>query len=119
VLPFERFEARRACHRLALAVYTLTAAFPSAERFGLTSQARRAAYSAAANVAEGSAKRGAREFRRYLDITLGSESEVGYALRLARDLKLVSEEQVAVVDGLRDQAGKLTWQLYRSLGSRV
>ncbi|MBA3258908.1 MAG: four helix bundle protein, partial [Gemmatimonadales bacterium] len=67
----ERLKAWVACHELALAVYRCSRDWPSTERYALTSQARRAAYSAAANIAEGAAKHGARTFRRYLDIALG------------------------------------------------
>ena len=81
-----------ACHELALLIYRLTSRWPSDERFGLISQARRAGYSAAANIAEGSAKRGAREFRRFLDIALGSISELTYILRLARDLGYITQQ---------------------------
>jgi four helix bundle protein len=119
MLPFERFEAWKACHALALAVYQLTAAFPTRELYGLTSQMRRAAFSAAANIAEGSAKRGPGELRRYLEISLGSLSELAYALLLARDLNLIDDAQWNRVDALRDAAGKLTWGLYRSLKTDI
>ena len=71
VLPYERFQAWKLSYQLTLDVYRLTASFPKHELYGLTSQSRRAAFSVVANIAEGSAKRGPREFRRYLDIALG------------------------------------------------
>ena len=55
--PYERFEAWQRCHELVLEIYTVTATFPKEEKYGLTSQSRRAAFSAAANIAEGSARR--------------------------------------------------------------
>jgi four helix bundle protein len=64
--PYERLKAWRQAHRLALAVYDVTDAFPKVEVFELTSQIRRAALSVPTNIAEGSAKRGRREFRRFL-----------------------------------------------------
>ena len=73
------------CHELCVAVYHATKSWPTDERFGLSSQARRAAHSAAANIAEGCAKKGSAEFRRYLNISLGSLSERSYTLLLARD----------------------------------
>jgi four helix bundle protein len=76
MLPYERFDAWKMTHRLALEVYEVTESWPAGEKYGLTAQVRRAALSAATNIAEGSAKRGPRELRRYLDITLGSLSEV-------------------------------------------
>jgi four helix bundle protein len=107
-----------ACHELALAIYRITADWPAREQYGLTSQARRAAYSGAANIAEGSAKRGNREFRRYLNIALGSIAELSYVLLLAKDLRYVSPEAWGEVEALRDHAGRLTWGLYRSLESK-
>jgi four helix bundle protein len=104
-----------ACHELVLSVYRLTGEWPVRERYGLTSQARRAAYSAAANIAEGSAKGGVREFRRYLNIAIGSISELTYILLLARDLGYVTPEVWGEIEAMRDHAGRLTWGLYRSL----
>ena len=117
--PYERFAAWRKCHELVLAVYRTTAAWPPAERYGLVSQARRAAFSAAANLVEGSAKRGPAEFRRYLDMSRGSIAEVGYTLRVARDLEYLDHGAWAAVDQLRADAATLTWRLYRSMSRAV
>jgi four helix bundle protein len=76
---------------------------------------RPAAYSAAANIAEGSAKRGSKEFCRFLNIALGSIAELTYILLLARDLNYIRPEQWGELEALRDYAGRLTWGLYRSL----
>ncbi len=114
-MPYERFRAWRACDELTVAVYRATASFPRHELYGLTSQARRAAFSAAANIAEGSAKRGAREFRRYLDIAIGSLSELSYALRLSSRLEYLTPEQWHELDQLRTSASRLTWLLYRRI----
>jgi four helix bundle protein len=115
MLSHERFEAWRLCHQLALEVYRSTAAWPVHERYGLTSQIRRSAVSAAANIAEGAAKRGSREFRRYLDISLGSLAETSYLMMLAKDLGLLTQADWETLDGLRKRAGGLTWRLARSL----
>ena len=114
----EGLKAWVACHELVLAIYRITADWPSREQYGLISQARRAAYSGAANIAEGSAKRGNREFRRYLNIALGSIAELSYVLVLAKDLRYVSPEAWGEVEALRDHAGRLTWGLYRSLENK-
>ena len=112
---YERFAAWRRSYELVLAVYQATDSFPKSERYGLTSQARRAAFSVVANIAEGSANKGAREFRRYLDIALGSITELEVALRLARDRGYVTPESWADVERLRNHAGMLTWRLYRAI----
>jgi len=116
--PYERFDAWKICHALALEVYKVTARYPDSERYGLSSQARRAAYSSAANIAEGSAKRGRKEFRRYLDISLGSLSELSYVLLISRDLGILASDSYEELENLRNRAGQLTWKLYRSMGNR-
>ena len=108
-----------ACHELVLVVYRITSKWPGREQYGLTSQARRSAYSTAANIAEGSAKRGSKEFCRFLNISLGSISELSYILLLARDLGYLKAEEWGEVEALRDHAGRLTWGLYRSLNGEV
>lgn len=114
--PYEKLPAWRECHQLALAVYRVTKAYPAEERYGLTSQTRRAAFSAAVNIVEGSARRGRTEFRRFLDISLSSLSEVGYALRFAKESGLLSDTDWAALNDHQCRARFLTWQLYRSMG---
>jgi len=115
VPPYERFVAWKECHALALRVYKATGVFPKNELYGLTSQARRAAFSAAANIVEGSSRKGPAEFRRFLDISLGSLSEVGYVLRFARDLELLSSPEWKELDDQQQRAHYLTWKLYESV----
>ena len=115
MLAHERLHAWKLCHELVLAVYGVTASFPKHELYGLTSQARRAAFSAAANIAEGAAKRGSAEFRRFIDISIGSLAELAYTLRVAKNLQLLSEDDWTSVDALRRRAGFVTWRLYRSI----
>jgi four helix bundle protein len=76
-------------HRLALAAYRVTAAFPKEEQYGLTSQNRRAGSSVPANIAEGCGRGGA-ELNRFCRIAMGSAMELDYHLLLARDLELLN-----------------------------
>src|SRR5437667_9957142 len=105
-MPYEKFLAWQHCHRLALLTYRLTQGFPKTELYGITSQMRRAAASAAATIAEGASKRGQPEFRRFLDMALGSLSKLPYFGRLARDLELLSEGGRSKVARLSDEAGR-------------
>lgn len=118
MMSFERLEAWRAAHQLTLCVYRITRCFPKEEMFGITSQTRRSAVSIPSNIAEGAAKRGHREFRRYLDIALGSSSELTYLLELAGDLDFFDDADWQEVNALRDTTGKLLGGLYRSMGKR-
>jgi four helix bundle protein len=117
--PHERLEACEAAHPLTLAVYRATDGFPPSERYGITSQLRRAAVAIPANLADGSAKRGRREWRRFLDIALGSIGELTYLLRLARDLGYLTPEHWTQLEAARDRVGKLVWGLYRVVGRRI
>jgi four helix bundle protein len=119
MLPYECLAAWRRSHELVLAVYQMTAPWPKQEMYGLVSQARRAAFSIPANIAEGSAKRGSKEFRRYLDISLGSLSELAYCLHLARDLNYIDIKQWEHADSLRSHAHLLTWRLYSAVSKRA
>jgi four helix bundle protein len=117
VMPYERFDAWKVSHELALAVYAVTRGWPRSELYGLTSQLRRAALSAPTNIAEGSAKRGPAEFRRFLDYSLGSLSELAYLLRFAHDTHFLTDEAWATLHQMRDKAAILTWRLSRSMAT--
>jgi four helix bundle protein len=73
-------------HQFVLAIYKLTACFPDAERFGLTSQIRRSAVSIPANIAEGFKKTTPTEKARFFNIAQASLEESRYYLILANDL---------------------------------
>ena len=113
--PYERLNAWKLAHKLALETYRATTGFPKHELYGLTSQVRRAAFSVALNIAEGSAKRGPKEFCRYLNIALGSLSELTCALLISKDLGFLSEESWKALEASRNHAGALTWNLYQAI----
>jgi four helix bundle protein len=115
VASYERLKAWQLTYQLALNIYELTDDFPRDERFGLTSQLRRAAFSVPANIAEGAAKRGRKEFRRFLDIALGSITELEVALRIARDRRYMTQERWADIERLRNHGGIILWKLYSSM----
>jgi four helix bundle protein len=96
---------------LARAVYLITAAFPGDERFGLTSQMRRAAVSIGSNIAEGCGRRGDKELMGYLHIALGSASELEFQSELAIDLGYVGSDDVTanleLVTGMKRMLSRL------------
>ncbi len=76
-------------HELTLAVYRATRTFPKEELYGLTSQIRRSCESIPANISEGCGRSGGAELARFLNIALGSASELEYHLLLSHDLGLL------------------------------
>ena len=101
---FERIIAWQKAHAFALAVYTTTKSFPDDERFGLTSQFRRAAISIGANIAEGTKKISKAEKMRYLNISQGSLEECRNYILLAKDLQYIDLETAENLLKLSDQA---------------
>jgi four helix bundle protein len=83
--PHERLDAFQLARGLAIDLYRETARFPAVERFGLSSQIRRAAVSIPANIAEGAARRSKREFTRFLLAARGSATELRVLLEIARE----------------------------------
>ena len=73
-------------HRLTLDVYASSKAFPRDEMYGLTNQMRRASASIGMNIAEGCCRKGDAEMVRFLQMAMGSASELEYQLLLAHDL---------------------------------
>ena len=86
---FRNLRVWEKAHALTLDVYKASKCFPREEIYGLTSQMRRASASIGANIAEGACRRGDVDFARFLQMAVGSASELEYHLLLARDLKLM------------------------------
>ena len=101
VQRYEDLIAWQKSYQLVLDVYAATSGFPADERFGLTSQIRRAAVSIPSNIAEGFGRQTRGDFLRFLDMARGSAHEVETQLRLAKDLNFLTQpdilEQVAEV----------------------
>lgn len=111
--------AWQACRELIKEVYQATRAFPPEERFGLTLQLRRAAVSAAANIAEGYARTGLRETGHGLSISLGSLAEVDTLPAVAEDQEYIAREQLDNLEALRVRSGQLCSGLLRSLRAKM
>lgn len=88
---FRNLNVWQKSHRLTLMVYKATAAFPKEEIYGLRSQIRRCCASIPSNVAEGCGRGTDAEFAQFLQIAMGSASELEYFLLLAHDLKLFAD----------------------------
>ena len=87
---FRNLKVWEKAHALTLDIYRASESFPRSEIYGLTSQLRRSSASIGANIAEGCGRRGDLELGRFVQIAMGSASEVEYHLLLARDLAFLS-----------------------------
>jgi four helix bundle protein len=94
-------------HQLTLAVYEATALFPKEERFGLTSQIRRASASIAANLAEGCGRRSDGEMGRFVQIAMGSGAELSYHLLLSRDLDFLPNDVYVILNARLERVLKM------------
>ena len=90
---FRELKVWQKAHYLTLAVCKATTTFPRDELYGLTSQIRRSSASVPANIAEGCGRNGDAELARFLQIAMGSASELEYHLLLARDLGFLDESR--------------------------
>jgi four helix bundle protein len=96
-------------------IYRETAGWPPDERFGITSQARRAAMSIPANIAEGQGRFGKAELRRHLFIAHGSLCELETLLVVANDIGLLPGERHDRLMAQTDEVGRIMRGLLRSL----
>src|SRR5919198_5295873 len=92
---------------LVTEIYRVTKVFPCDERFGLTSQLRRAAVSVPSNIAEGQARFSAKEFHRFLSTARGSLVEIETQIEIARNLGYVSRTESSNVLNATSELGRI------------
>ena len=99
---YKKIVAWQRAHNLTMEIYRTTTSFPTEEKFALTSQLRRAAYSVPANIVEGSGRSSKNEYLHFLHVAIGSLKEVEYFLLLSRELGYLDESVYERVTGFVD-----------------
>ena len=99
---------------LAYQVYLKTKQFPKDELYGITSQLRRASVSIPTNIAEGMGRQGRNETKQFVNIALGSLSELEYLIGFCLRLQYLNQEEYEHLDHLRSEVGAMLWKLYQS-----
>ena len=99
--------------------YTVTQRFPSEERYGLTSQLRRAAVSVPSNIAEGQARFSQKEFHHFLSQARGSLAEIETQLLIAKDLKYLQPAKADSLLTTADELGRILNGLIASIKNRA
>ena len=94
IYGFEKLDVWQKSRLLVRDIYLITKSFPDDERFGLTSQIRRAMISVSCNIAEGTSRWSNKEKIRFIEIAYGSLMEVVNCLMLAFDLEYISEQKI-------------------------
>ena len=100
---------------LVKVVYRVSQLFPTDERFGLTSQARRAAVSISANIAEGAARGSKKEFLQFLTISRGSLSELETLMTIASEVGYLNSSAAEEIEQHCDRVSTLLSGLIRSV----
>jgi four helix bundle protein len=104
---------------LVEAIYKTTETFPGEERFGLTSQIRRAAVSIPSNIAEGHGRKSTASFINFLSIAFGSLMEVETQIQIATRLNFLSDDKATALLAQTDEIGKMISGLKKSLAEKL
>ncbi len=100
---------------LAKSVYLETKCFPNDEIYGIRSQLRRASLSIPCNIVEGAGRKGKRELKHFLSISLGSLAETEYLLDFSQSIGYLRNDIHRALQALRQEVGNLLWRLYESI----
>jgi len=102
-------------HSLALKIYKTTSEFPREEMYGFTSQMRRSCSSIPTNIAEGCGRSRDTELARFLEIAIGSSSELEYQLLLSHDLELINDSDFRSLIAETIEVKKMLISFFRKL----
>jgi len=102
-------------YNLCLEIYRITAKFPKEERYGLTSQIRRAAVSVPSNIAEGYRRKSTREYIRFLYIAYGSNCELETQILLSGDLYYIETGKLEILKEGIGEVERMLKALIKSL----
>jgi four helix bundle protein len=105
--------------QLTVKIYRLTQNFPREEIYGLTSQIRRSAVSVPSNIAEGQGRLSTGEFRQFLGMARGSNSELLTQLEIARALGIGDSKLIDEAESLSHEVGKMLFATLESLKDTV
>ncbi len=117
--PHENLEVWKQSIDFVLSIYKQTKDFPSDERFGLTSQIRRASVSIPANIAEGAARQSDKEFLHFLAIAQGSCSEVETELLIGSKLGFLPQPEYSELKAAADSIGRMLVGLSKHLKTKT
>ncbi len=116
--PHHKLEAWNKAVELVTDIYKKTERFPREERYGLTSQIRRAAVSVPANIAEGAGRYSNKEFAHFLSNAQGSASELETELIISHRLSYLDETSFSQLIEQLERIGRLITGLSKHVGGK-
>ena len=115
---YRKIKAWQTADELAVKIYETTRQFPKEEMYGLTSQMRRAAVSAAANIAEGSARAHQKEYLQFLFIAKSSARELEYYIHLSNKLGYFKETEFKELEKMSTESIHILFGLIRAVSNQ-
>jgi len=112
---FKRLNVFQKIRQFNFTIYSETKNFPESERFGITSQIRRASIFIATNLAEGCGRNSNKDFARFLEIAYASANEVECLIILSSDLKMISEQKSIELSGSLEEIKKMLYAFIQKL----
>ncbi len=112
---FKKIKIWQRAYDFTIEVYKATLTFPQEEKFGLTSQLRRATASIPINISEGAGRDSKKDFANFVQIAIGSSSEVECELLLARDLGYLDKNLYDFLDDELKEIRKMMYYFRKSL----
>ncbi len=113
--PHQRLDVWKRAIKFVEQIYKTTTSFPSEEKFGLTSQMRRAAVSIPSNIAEGAARNSSKEFINFLHISQGSAAELETQIIISKNLQFLDSQMEDILLKELDEISKMIIGLQKSL----
>ncbi len=117
--PHEKLDVWKKSVDFVVDIYKATERFPSDEKFGLTSQIRRASVSIPANIAEGAGRKSNKEFINFLSIAQGSASEVSTEILIAYRLEYIDLATFTNLNNNLDNIGRMITGLANHLKGKL
>lgn len=115
---YKELKVWQKAYQLCLDLYKITAAFPNDEKFGLTSQIRRAVVSIPSNIAEGYGRKTTTDYLRFLYIAYGSTCELETQVMLSKDLDYMDSKPVKSILGKTNEVERMLKSLIKSLENK-
>ena len=119
-MGYRKLQVYERSYKAGLAVYRMTERFPEEEKYGMSSQMRRAGVSIPLNIAEGYAKRSSQgEFKRFLQMAIGSANEMSVLIDFAKDLGYIPQEQYETAKAEYEEIGKMLNKMIQTVTSNI